>query len=289
MTTARQRILVGVTGMGENTSALRWASERAAATGTSVTLVHVARPVLPPPPPSILMSAPPPARIGRDIVRGVAAEYEAITDGRECATVCQQGSPAHVLSQLSERADLVVVAHRHLPTVRRIVTFSTTISVAAHARCPVVSVPTPWPREASGGEWVTVGVHEEGTPAPVLEAAFEAAALHGRMIRMVHAWRPETGYEDLVGGPAATEHDSQVSAHMWAAAEPLVEKYPDLHVEVFVQHQWPADALMFLQATSALLVVGRHGPVPALPQRIGSIARTLLRGSSCPVMVVPVA
>ena len=55
-----------------------------------------------------------------------------------------------------------------------------------------------------------------------------------------------------------------------------------------VEHQWPPDALADLAASSALLVVGRHGHHPLMPPRLGSVARTALHRAPCPVMVVPV-
>ena len=288
MTTTTRQVLVGVTAPGENTSALRWAAEEAAARHAGVTLAHVVSTLLPPPPPSVLITAPPPLDVGHDLMGGLVAEYEGLT-GQKCASVVQQGSPARVLTDLSETAELVVVAHRHLPTVRRIVTFSTTTSLGAHAHCPVVAVPVDWPAADQEPAWVTVGVPEGHVPESVLRAAFEAAMSRRLPLRVVHAWRAEPRYEHIMlPGPSTAEWDSHHREQMAAAVEPLAAKHPEVDVELLVPHQYPADALAGLAATSSLLVVGRHAPFPPLPQRIGSIARTALRGTACPVMVVPV-
>ena len=289
--TTRHGILVGVSGPEENTAALRWAAEASAATGAAVTLVHVLNPVVPPPPPSILMTTEPLRDAGKHLLRDAVAEYEAIADGT-CSSVLEEGHAASILAQLSSEADLVVLGHRHLSSVRRLITWSTTTPVAAHARCPVVAVPTPGPSEAGladdGITWVTVGVHETGTPQTVLEAAFHAAATYGHRLRLVHAWRMDPVYDDMIVARIGEDWRERVAEEIREATEPLTAKYPDVAVEVRVEHQWAADALADLAASSALLVVGRHGHHPPLPDRLGSVARTVLHRAPCPVMVVPV-
>ncbi|WP_203231091.1 universal stress protein [Nocardioides caldifontis] len=43
-----------------------------------------------------------------------------------------------------------------------------------------------------------------------------------------------------------------------------------------------------LSRESALMVVGRRGHAGPLPHLLGSMARTLVRTTECPLMVVPV-
>ena len=56
-----------------------------------------------------------------------------------------------------------------------------------------------------------------------------------------------------------------------------------------MRYQWPATVLAELSEKSSLVVVGRHALHRPFPQRLGSVAHTMLRSSVCPVMVVPVA
>jgi nucleotide-binding universal stress UspA family protein len=284
------RILVGVTGAGENTPALRWAARDAAATGRGVTLVHVVRQVMPPPPPSVLLTSEPLLEAGRQVLRRVVAEYRDLTD-EDCESVAEVGHPGRVLSELSQDADFVVLAHRRLSPLRRVLTWSTTVSAAAHAHCPVVSVPSTWSAEAgedeAAREWVTVGIHENGTPVPVLEAAFEAAAARGLRLRALHAFRMPTQYDEIMRR-SAPWWELWAQEQLRTEVQPVADKYPDVEVDLVVSHEWPADALSRRATTSQLVVVGRHGQHPSLPQRIGSVARTALTITGCPVMVVPV-
>lgn len=289
MKTTAQQILVGVTGRNENTAALRWAADEAAVTHAGVTLVHVVQP-LPAPPPSMLIAADPPMSLGLELMREAVAEFGEVTGGQDCRSMVHAGSPARVLTDLSEGAALLVLAHRHLRGTCRVVTFSTTASVAAHAHCPVVAVPVDWQPPAEQRKWVTVGVPEGGAHASVLQAAFEAAAARRCTLRVVHAWRAEPRYEQVtLPGATTAQWDSHLREQVSEAVEPLADKYPDVPVDIVVRHQWPADALTELQSTSALLVVGRHGSISPFSGRLGSLARAVLRGTGCPVMIVPVS
>jgi nucleotide-binding universal stress UspA family protein len=289
-------IVVGVTGKGENSAALRWAAQESEARRVPVTLVHVVEPVLPPPVSSLLVTYPDLTEIGAVVAAGAAEEYGdlagASDDEAPCRLLVKRGHIAAVLTELSERAELVVLAHRHLSGLNRIVTGSVTVPVAAHAHCPVVSVPLSWQpppaAETQGRGWVTVGMHEAGTPAPVLQTSFDAAAAHGWGVRLVHAWRLDPEYDDVIFRRAGGEWERHVTEELRTAVRPLTEKHPEVPVELLVRHDWPADALVKATGSSQLLVLGRHGRRPMLPQRIGSLARTLLRTATCPLIVVPV-
>ena len=206
--------------------------------------------------------------------------------------IVRQGRPASILVELSETADLVVLAHRHLPHVKRLVTGSTVVSVATHAACPVISVPETW-APATGVEngrpgVITVGVHESGTTTRLLQTAFEVAAAHRCSLRLLHAWRLDAAYDDLVVRRIDPDWAVRASDDVQGAVTSVAVGFPDVPFEVGVEHQWPADALTAASATSDLVIVGRHGHDLHLPARLGSVARTVLRTAVCPVMVVPV-
>src|SRR4051794_40991646 len=98
MSMTRHGILVGVTGAGENTSALRWAADVALADHLGVTLVHAVNPFLTPPPPSVLVSPEPLLDVGRALLRESVEEYNAIARGPECRSILHTGAPAPVLT-----------------------------------------------------------------------------------------------------------------------------------------------------------------------------------------------
>ena len=289
MTHTRHGILVGVTGSGQDTAALRWAAERAATDGSKVTIVHAYGHVLPPPPPSVILATEPVAEAGSSLLAGCLETYLHLapegTDKPE--TLLEDGRPVRVLTELSREADLVVLSHRDRS--HRIHTGSTTTNVATHAHCPVVAVPHEWSSVLRpDATWVTVGVHEQGLPTRVLEVAAEEAALLGAPLRLVHGWHLDTVYDDIVSSRIDPEWQPRTEEALRAAAEPVAAEHPGLQVEAQALHEWPADALAELAATSRLLVVGRHAHHEHLPHRLGSVARTAIRTSACPVVVVPV-
>jgi nucleotide-binding universal stress UspA family protein len=280
-------VVVGVTGRDEDTAALRFAREHAALIGAEVTLVHAVHSKLPPPPPSPLQtSGPTTLESGRQIVRAAVEQYEAMA-GEKPRTVVEEGVPAVVLTRLSESADLVVLGHRQLSTVRRLLTRSTTFAVAAHASCPVVAVPAGFSSTAGSQDVVTLGAHEKGIPDRVLRTALAVASKRGARLRVVHAWRREGEYDDLIAGRTSDDWTSAVEEALRKSAQRFADEYPGVSIEVVVQHAWPAEALVEASRSSALLVLGRHQSDPPLPQRLGSLARVVLDHAEGPVMVVP--
>ncbi len=285
---ATQPILVGVTGAGENTAALRFALEEARTSRLGVTLVHAVNPSVPPPPPTVLITDDTWLDVGADIVEGVRREAQCLLreeGGRPVTvtTLVQAGSASATMSELSRRSDLIVLQHRDLSRVHRLVTGSTVASVAAHARCPVVSVPAAASRAAHGV--VTAGVEQDGSPREVLEAAFARASAHGAALRLIYAWRMASAYDEIFAEEARWNRESEALVH--AAAAELQDKYPEVPVSVEVRHDAPADALADAAVTSDLLVVGRHSGHLGLPARLGFLARAMVTHAQCPVLVVP--
>lgn len=284
-------VVVGVTGAGDNSAAMRFAVDEAQRTDAEVVLVHAIHQIVPPPPPSAsLVEQVSWEDVGYRIVSEAQAEFDAMSGGAVASRcVVEKGHPASVLIDQSKGASAVVVSRRHYHPLDRLFTGSTVVAAAAHTHCPVVSVPHEWRSPASAG-WVTVGIHEDGTSNAVLEEAFAHAAARGASLRVVHAWRLDTLYDEMV--MARLDVDSVVFANarsfMVAGMKQLRENYPSVAVEVQVRHQWPANALVELSADSDLVVVGRHGGHPPLPQRIGHIARAVIHGAECPAVVVPV-
>lgn len=290
MTTTKYGIVVGVTGAEENTAALRWAVEEAKRRDVRVTLAHAVSALFPPPSPSILLQPESLTEVGRQSLSGAAGEFLDMSERRLAfGEVLDHGHADSVLADLSKDADLVVTAHRDRHGLKRIRTHSTSISVAAHAHCPVVSVPEGWTADAApDARWVTVGVHEFGGPEQVLAEGFAEADRRGAPLRVVHAWRLDPAYDDIITRRVDPEWHDRLQAELQTAVAPFVERYPDVEVDTVVWHQWPADAVADLAGSSSLVVVGRHGERHLLPHRVGSIARAAITTSSCPVLVVPV-
>jgi nucleotide-binding universal stress UspA family protein len=286
-----QSVLVGVTGSGENTDALRFAVEAARTHRCGITVVHAVNPMLAPPPPSVLITADTWTSVGQTIVDDARRELESLLAELPSdvdvpvATVVRHGPPGSVLGDLSKDAHLVVMQRRDVSRLRRLVSGSAVAAVAAHAHCPVVSVPAGRGTAERHG-LVTAGVHGDGGPVAVLEAAFAEAAARSCSLRLLHGWRLEPAYDDILSD--VTAWTARDEAAIRAAASDLAAKYPDVPLHVDVRHDWPADVLAHAGTGNDLLVVGRHSGLPILPHRLGALARTAVAHATCPVMVVPV-
>jgi nucleotide-binding universal stress UspA family protein len=282
---AEQSIVVGVTGVGENDDALRYAAEVAASTGAGVTLVHVDNPVLPPVPMSTRLPREAWDKRGADVVEAVRADFARIAgDGIPVDVAVEVGDPGWVLGERSTDASLVVLQHRSLKSLTRIFTGSTVATAAAQARCPVVSVPAGHTPRANG--LVVVGVLDDGGPREVVETAVLEADRRHSGLRLVHGWRLAPDYDDLLVNDEAWIADLESGVR--SQAHGLAEKYPDVPMQVDVRHHWPADILVEASKEADLLVIGRHQGRRLMPPRLGGTGRAVVQHADCAVMIVPV-
>jgi len=283
----RGAIIVGVTGPGRETAALKFAAECARRDGAEVLLVHAFRLSHQPPPPSVLMSSDDAWDVAHWITKQVGEEFEEMTKGSvRFRTVARAGSPARVLVDLSAGARMLVVQHRASHILGHLFVGSTLHGAAAHAHCPVISVRTGWTPPEAPGE-VVVGVHEAGGPREALEAGFAWAEATGAGVRVVHAWRLDAAYDDIITERVAHEWEVGQETSLALAVEDFRRAHPDVPVRLEVRHQWPTQVLVDLSETASLVVLGRHGHLRWLPERLGAFARTVLREARSPVMVVP--
>jgi nucleotide-binding universal stress UspA family protein len=282
-----QSVMVGVTGRGENTDALRFAVSEARTLGASIALVHAIHPLLAPPlPPGVVLDEDDRSfDVGRSILEQVREELQALAGtSLTTTTTARHGEPGPVLAELSKKASRVILQHRDLSRLHRVVTGSTVAATATHASCPVVSVPHAVGDRPRHG-LVTVGIRGDGEPRQVLAAAFAEASAHRCSLRVVHADRLAPGYDDLL--TLGDDWAAQAEEAVQNATAELREEHPGVAVDIAVRHDWPADALVAAATDSDLLVVGRHAGQLRLPARLGSLARAVIREAGCPVMVVP--
>jgi nucleotide-binding universal stress UspA family protein len=278
-------VVVGASGRGENTEALTVAAREAAHRGGEILLVHAPSPNLPPPHPDVV--APQPwDETGRSILDEVQEELTAIAGPTvRISTQLQHGSAVEVLTRLSDEAAVIVVQHVPRSWGRRLFSGSTAMSVATHAHCPVLSVPSQGPSPETRGR-VVVGVHEDGSPAAALEAAFVEASAHGSSLQVCNSWRFARTYDDVLHRDETWRQDAL--ARIQESVDRLTPRFPDVDVELVVRHEWPDQALVDLSHEADLVVVGRHGTRTRIPHFLGSVARGVLLHAACPVMVVPV-
>ncbi len=139
-------IVVGVDGSDHAKRALVWAAEQAALEGRPLTVVHVVDGNdLPPParagsPGEQPQPVPEPLSTARAIVQDAVASAEASRPGLDVVGAPRLGDPRQQLVELSETAHMIVVGSRGRGPFAGILLGSVSVSVAKHAKCPVVVV-----------------------------------------------------------------------------------------------------------------------------------------------------
>lgn len=281
-------IVVGVTGPGRERAALEFAADCARREGRDVVLAHAFHPARPAPPPGVLLSYADASAVGDWVVKEVGDEFRELTGGSvDFVSAAVAGAPWRVLSDLGRGARMLVVQHRRAHGLERLFTGHTVTGAASHTHCPVVSVNEDWEPSDAAGE-VVVGVHDDGGPSEALAEAFAWAEAAGAPVRVVHGWRLDAVYDDIITSRVAAEWRDEQKIVLAEAIAGLRTRHPGVRAEVEVRHQWPADVLVDDSRVARLVVVGRHGRAPWGTHHLGSITRTVLRESQSPVMVVPV-
>lgn len=281
-------IVVGVDGMDPSDRAVRYAVEEAQRLGCGLRLVHVAPEMVPRAPMLPMVSEESLEQLGRRIVNESKRLAEDVAGGELAVeTVVRTGTKAHNLVEAAEDARLVVLGHRDRSVLGRMFTGSTSTGVAARAQCPVVCVPAAWEPEGDHHH-VVVGVHDMGPSHEPLAVAFAAAASRKAKLSVLHAWKMQSPYDDIIASRSDVEEwKSAVSTKLDNTLAEWRERYPDVDVELDVSHQFPATALVGATEGADLVVVGRHGHRTRLGAHLGSIARTLIREARCPVVIAP--
>jgi nucleotide-binding universal stress UspA family protein len=133
-------IVVGVDGSEPSKAALAWAARQAALTGSVLEAITVWRL-----PANFGWALPLPEDLdlegdARTLLEDTVKEVLGSDPGIEVKTIVAQGQPAHVLTEASMTASLVVVASRGHGEFTGMILGSVSEFLAAHAHCPVVVV-----------------------------------------------------------------------------------------------------------------------------------------------------
>ena len=287
----RQRIVAAVAG-DEAHALLQFAAQEAVRTGSELHLVHVMK--MPPALPDSYHQAYKTARgfgrlildratrEARDLVAGqVSITHELIEDSR---------GTVNDLVARSEDARLIVLQHRDLAGVRRLTSGSTTAGVASRAHAPVVSVPESWRASDSPHGRVTVALREASRAEDTLRAAFQAAHERHDALRVLHTWWLANGYDAVVvDDDMRADWERRFRNAIAPGIRELRGRYPDVPVEVDVQHAPIEMALSVAADTSDLVVLGRRHPRLPWGSHLGPVARHALRASEVPVLLVETA
>ena len=278
-------VVVATDGSAAGSAAVRYAVTEAGRTGTDVSVVHVLPSYVPIVP--MLPLVPDDLHaVGRSILVEAAKVASEADPRAVVSTELRSGPTAREVVTAAADARLIVVGHESTPGWERVFTGAITLEVAAHAHCPVISVPEDWSRGEGRRERIVVGYQDVAHEADLLPHAFVVAAARGADLTILHAWKLPGCYDDMI---VRRTHEDE-----WhAAARERIESQtaglradnPEVEVDVRVVHDQPAHALREASKDADLLLVGRHADSGV--RHLGSTARALLREATCPVEVVP--
>ena len=279
-------IVVGV-GPDGSESALRFAVEEARRAGRPVHLLHVLQ----------LPSSEAYAGLYGEALEGAretlarTVRQAARVAGRDVAVTSELVPLGRVVDELVKHTDgnqLMVLEHRALGRLQRMVGGSVVQSVAGRARVPVVSVPAGWAPRQEEPKVVTAAVQDALEAPVVLHAAFEEARKLGGAVVVLHAWWLASGFEaETVDQTMREEWAERTRAELHPVLAPFRSAFPDVEVAVDVRHAPPTEAVLDAAEVSDLVVIGRRHHLLPLRTHLGPVARAVLGHATTPVLITP--
>ena len=275
-------IVVGV-GPEEVDAALEFAAEEAVRAGCGLHLVHAAY---------VVPSGTETDRLtegveawGQQVLAQAVKRAEDMVQGAVPVThELKHGSPVQVLVDAGRAARMVVLEHRHLSRLSRVVNRTVAGGVAAHLRVPVAAVPSGWTRP-SGTPVVVAGVDVPERSAEVLGTAVAEARARGAELRVVHSWALPVHEGMVVDADDRHRWSDRSRAEVRAALDELGDASVAIDADVVVHPGRAIEAILTASAGAELLVIGRHDPLVPVGSHIGPVARAVLREATCPVLL----
>lgn len=268
-------------------AALEFAAAEARSRRCSVHLMHVGHPTVAGSPGTDTLASLSGElrRLGRKLLDDAAAKLEPLLIDADDLTVSTElchGAVVPTLVAESGHACLVVVQHRGMGADGATPVLSVTNGVAARAHAPVVAVPSLWGYDPERAPIITVGVEGSLVSGQVVGVAVDEAHRNGARVRLVHAVTGKRSAEaDLTRGESW-----RLEAELAAEFADVLARRPDVPVEVLITQGSPAERLLEQADASTMLVVGRRHPRLPISSHLGPVARTVLRWSPVPVLVV---
>jgi nucleotide-binding universal stress UspA family protein len=190
---------------------------------------------------------------------------------------------APALIEESRKAAMIVVGAHGARGFSNLVAGSTTMNVACHAHCTVVTVPTD-PTHARGGSGIVVGVDGSDVTQGAIAFALNEAAATGQAVTAVHGW-----VDPVTMSPMTQDTAGYSQAREKALADilaPWTAKHPDVAITLHVVREHPVHALAAAATGAQLLVVGSRGRGALRSMMLGSVSHGVLHLATCPVAVV---
>jgi nucleotide-binding universal stress UspA family protein len=290
-------VVVGYDGSGRALAALKWAAREATDRGLPLRVIRAI--------PYAAASAAVPALTS---VEGAIKEDQVLDEGIRVASTLMDadqvrgvsilGHPAGVLADASAHAALVVVGQRSQDAPVSSAVGSTSLVLADRVHCPVAVA-----RGALGPERsllpIVVGVTDDAGSRAALDFAAQTAQIRDVPLTVVAAWSLPPARE-WARGAQGVDTVAQLARELRAQASVVAEAserwvrhhYPLVATRTYVEQSDAATALRIASHRAGLLVVGgRKDDGSSLGGRDGEawgqVAKEVLGGAACPVVVVP--
>ena len=266
-------IVAGYDGSPASQEALDWAALESKAHGSVLTVCHVWGRAVPGDAAADLAW-----KYGERVVAGGVQHAQGRFGTGEVRQLLVSGSPASVLCELSQSADMVVLGSRGCGGLAGLLLGSVSSQVAAHARGVVVVVRGHWrPVPGYVPPPVVVGADGSGASQPAVTFAFAEAALRDVPLLAVCG---------LADAPSVLGGGYLLEADFEQALAKCEADYPEVVVRRQVVHGAPRSALLDAASAAQLLVVGARGRGGLRGMTLGSVSMAVLHHSPCPVAVV---
>ncbi len=276
-------IVVGI-GPEEVDAALQFAAAEAIKAGCGLHLVHAVHVVPVRPQKAAVLAAA--EQRGRQVLDGAVKRAEDLVRGAVPVThELALGTPAKVLVELGRSSRMVVLEHRHVSRLSRVVNRTVAGGVAAHLPVPVVAVPSGWTR-GDGPSFVVAGVDVPERSDEVLAVAVAESRARGAALRIVHSWALPVHYDGVpLQAEEQREWTERSRAEIGAALDRLGDASVAIDAEVVVHPGRAIEGILDASKGAELLVIGRHDPLVPVGSHIGPVARAVLREATCPVLL----
>lgn len=277
-------VVVGVDGSHRNRAAIEWAAQEATANGRPLNLLLVLDDRSLPMP---LHGSDSEDMKGWRLLNYVAGQtadrHPGLVIRKEMAVGADDVS---LISRSGAQASLVV-GRRGLGTFARLLIGSTSLSVAAHSRVPVIVVPDGWSPEEHASDPVVLGIDHQDAQPEVLRFAFVEARRRG--VPVVAAYGREAALpESWLSPEDAAEYDGREAEEaLNLALIPYRREFPGVEVRLVHHRSHPLSVLLDEVGPSQLLVLGRHSSRQRGGFPFGSVARGVLYYAASPVAIVP--
>ncbi len=283
-------VVVGVDGSQPSLRAVRWAAHEAAGHGVALRILHAIGVPEFFPGGAISPSTELFHLLEQDseaVMRDAAIAAEEVAPGVDVTSESTTDPPVIALIEASKAARSIVLGESGRGAFAGLLLGSTTVTLAAHAHCPVIAVRGDVDRPTDAP--VVVGVDGSEVSEHAVECAFEQAAFRGTRLVAMHAYTDADAKALFSETRMAHDWESLDDAEERLLAERLAgwtERYPDVTVERDLVRSKPRERLLEWSESACLVVVGSRGRGGFSGLLLGSTSQALLHHAHCPVLVV---